>query len=91
MFNDKTSDALDWDAEGNLDCVLAFGARKEDVSIHHDDLLGVFSPEAGVQFIRSDISKEAAASPGKDAGDRETSRVVSISNFKKRKSTSPLQ
>ena len=37
VFNNKTNTKLDWDAEGNLTCVLAFGARREDVSIHHDD------------------------------------------------------
>jgi hypothetical protein len=86
VFNSKTSNTLDWDAEGNLSCVLAFGTRKEDVYIHHDDLLGVFSPEAGVQFLRSDIRKEPAASPETDAGHGDTGQVVSMSNFKKRKS-----
>ena len=68
VFNEKTSNKLNWDAEGNLTCVLAFGARKEDIFVHHDDLLGVFSSEAGVQFLRSDASKEPAAPPETDAG-----------------------
>ncbi len=85
VFNNKTSNALDWDSEGNLSCVLAFGARKEDVSIHHDDLLGVFSPEAGVQFVRSDIHKEPAASPETYAEHGDARQVVSLSNFRKRK------
>ena len=84
VFNNKTSNALDWDAEGNLTCVLAFGTRTEDVSIHHDDLLGVFSPEAGVQFIRSDVSKEAAPSSERGAGSGGARQVVSMINFKKR-------
>ncbi len=86
VFNNKTNTTLDWDTEGNLSCVLAFGARKEEVSIHHDDLLGVFSVEAGVQFLRSDVSKETAASPGGDAAHIDGKQVVSMSNFKKRKS-----
>ncbi len=86
VFNNKTNTALDWDAEGNLACVLAFGTRKEDIYIHHDDLLGLFSPEAGVQFLRSDILKEPAASPELDAEHIDNKQVVSMSNFKKRKS-----
>jgi hypothetical protein len=86
VFNNKTNAKLDWDAEGNLTCVLAFGARKEDVYIHHDDLLGVFSEEAGVQFLRSDAGSEPATSPEKDAGRVDAKQVVSMSNFKKRKS-----
>jgi YD repeat-containing protein len=85
VFNNKTNTTLNWDAEGNLTCVLAFGARKEDVFVHHDDLLGVFSPEAGVQLVRSDMSKEPAASPEKDAGQADGKQVVSMSDFKKRK------
>jgi hypothetical protein len=84
VFNNKTSTTLNWDTEGNLSCVLAFGTRKEDVSIHHDDLLGVFSPEAGVQFLRSDVSKEPATSSETDAQQGDTKQVVSMSNFKKR-------
>jgi len=85
VFNNKTNARLDWNAEGNLTCVLAFGPRKEEVYIHHDDLLGVFSREAGVQFFRSDTSNEPAASPGSDAVRGDTKQVVSMSNFKKRK------
>jgi len=85
VFNNKTSNKLDWDAEGNLTCTLAFGARKEDVSIHHDDLLGVFSREAGVQFLRSDDAGGPAASPGPDTDRADTRQVVSMSDFKKRK------
>jgi hypothetical protein len=87
VFNDKTNTRSDWDAEGNLTAILAFGARKEDICIHHDDLLGVFSPEAGVQFLRSDMSKEPeAASPQTDSGHGDKNQVVSMNNFKKRKS-----
>jgi len=57
VFNDKTNNKLDWDEEGNLSCVLAFGTRKEDIYIHHDDLIGVFSPDAGVQFLRGDVDR----------------------------------
>jgi hypothetical protein len=83
VFNNKTSTTLDWDEDGNLSCVLAFGPRKEDVSIHHDDLLGVFSPEAGVQFLRGDAGKEPASPPETDAGHGDDKHVVSISSFKK--------
>ena len=86
VFNDKTSTALNWDGEGNLSCVLAFGTRKEDVSIHHDDLLGLFSPDAGVQFSRNDIGKEGpAAAPGPDAAQGKQPQVVSMKDFKQRK------
>ena len=90
VFNNKTSNKLDWDAEGNLTCTLAFGARKEDVSIHHDDLLGVFSREAGVQFLRSDTGSEPAASPVQDARQGDAKQVVSISDFSKRKPSSGI-
>lgn len=86
VFNNKTNTALDWDAEGNLTCVLAFGTRKEQVYLHHDDLLGVFSQEAGVQFLRSDTGSEPAASPDKDVEQEDSKQVVSMKNFKKRKS-----
>jgi hypothetical protein len=85
VFNDKTNTKLDWDAEGNLTCVLAFGTRKEDISIHHDDLLGLFSAEAGVQFIRNDVSKKPVAAPETGAEHRDQKHVVSMSNFKQRK------
>jgi hypothetical protein len=85
VFNNKTNNKLDWDAEGNLTCILGFGARKEEVCIHHDDLLGVFSREAGVQFLRSDTGSEPAASPEKDAQQGDAKQVVSLSDFKKRK------
>jgi hypothetical protein len=86
IFNNKTNARLDWDAEGNLTCVLAFGARKEDVYIHHDDLLGVFSQEAGVQFLRGDTGSDPAVTPEKAADSVDTKQVVSMSNFKKRRS-----
>lgn len=89
VFNNKTSVTLDWDNEGNLSCVLAFGTRKEDVSIHHDDLQGVFSPESGVQFLRTEVSKETAESPERDAARVDGKHVVSMSTFKKRKTKTP--
>jgi hypothetical protein len=85
VFNNQTNTTLNWDAEGNLSCVLAFGTRKEDVFIHHDDLLGVFSPEAGVQLVRNDASKEPVAAPEKDAAHVDTKQVVSMSKYKKSK------
>ena len=89
VFNNDTSTALNWDSEGNLACVLAFGTRREEVSLHHDDLMGLLSPEAGVQFIRSDIGKEAAESPAAapegSAAPGEAGQVVSMKDFRKRK------
>ena len=85
VFNNQTNTRLDWDDEGNVSCVLAFGTRKEDVYIHHDDLLGVFSPEAGVQFVRNDAGKERAAERHKAAGQSDAGQVVSISEFRKNK------
>jgi hypothetical protein len=85
VFNTKTSNALAWDAEGNLSCVLAFETRKEDLFIHHDDLFMVFSREAGVQFVRSDMNKISDKAPKADAGHVENKQVVSLSNFKKRR------
>ncbi len=85
VFNNKTNQMLDWDADGNLTCVLAFGSRKEDVSIYHDDMLGVFSPEAGVQFLRSDVNNEPAVRVEKDAEHEDKKQVISIIDFKQRK------
>jgi hypothetical protein len=86
VFNDRTNNKLEWDAEGNLSCVLAFGAKREDVAIHHDDLLGVFSPEAGVQFLRSDVGKESEA-PTRGEGTADAGeQVVSLSSYRKRRS-----
>lgn len=84
VFNNKTSNKLEWDAEGNISCVLAFGTRKEDVFIHHGDLVGVFSQEAGVQFIRSDFEQEPAAVPMKETKTGEQPQVVSLSDFRKK-------
>ena len=85
VFNNKTSAKLDWNAEGDLACVLAFGQRREDVYIHHDDLLGVFSQEAGVQFLRSDAGDESAPSLDRDVPHGDAKQVVSMSEFRKRK------
>ncbi len=85
VFNNKTNERLEWDDEGNLSCVLAFGPRREDVFIHQDDLMGVFSPEAAVQFLRSDISKEQSPAPKPDSEKGDSSQVVSLSKFKKQK------
>jgi hypothetical protein len=74
-----------WDEEGNVSCVLAFGSRREDVYLHHNDLLGVFSPEAGVQFMRSDIGKEpkVPAESGTKQGDAK--QVVSLNTYRKKR------
>lgn len=85
IFNDKTSSALTWDAAGNFTCVLAFGTRKEDVFIHHDDMQGVYSRDAGVQFLRSDMGLESPSPSETDARIAGDKQVVSISNFRKRK------
>lgn len=84
VFNNKTSNKLDWDEEGNLSCVLAFGARKEDVYIHHDDLIGVFSPDAGVQFLRGDVDKDSPASPKPEAGEDAQKQVISLEKYRKK-------
>jgi hypothetical protein len=85
VFNNKTNNKLEWDEEGNLSCVLAFGPRKEDVHVHHDDLRGVFSPEAGVQFLRGDRDDGTDASSGPDAGEGGAPQVVSLSTYRKKK------
>jgi hypothetical protein len=86
VLNNKTNSTLNWDSEGNVTCILAFGTRKEDIFIHHDDLKAVFSPEAGVQFLISDKGEglEPNPSPEMDAGRVDSKQVVSISDFKKR-------
>ncbi len=92
VFNNKTSNQLEWDAEGNVSCILAFGTSKENVSIHHDDLLGLFSPDAGIQFLRTDAGEiepvpgtEPEAKQDNDGGG--SRQVVSLKDFKKRKTT----
>jgi len=87
VFNDKTNNKLEWDEEGNLSCVLAFGARREDITIHHDDLRGVFSPAAEVQFLRDDMDKTPPAPSEPGGGDGESKQVVSLSSYKKKKTT----
>jgi hypothetical protein len=89
VFNDKTNNRLEWDAEGNLSCVLAFGASREEVSIYHDDLLGIFSPDAGIQFLRTDAGAEEPApesEPEQRTEGGDGKQVVSLRDFKKRKS-----
>lgn len=84
VFNNKTNNKLEWDVDGNLTCVLAFGARKEELFIHCDDLMGVFSQEAGVQFLRSDMNAPPVESPEPASGQTDTKKVVTMNNFKKR-------
>jgi hypothetical protein len=86
VFNSRTNNKLEWDTEGNLSCVLAFGTRKEEVFIHCDDLVSVFSPDASVQFVRNDMAKQPEPVPvetGEKSG--EPSQVVSMDRFRKRK------
>ena len=88
VFNNRTNAELTWDDEGNLSCLLAFGTRKEDVFIHHEDLRGVFSPEAGVQFLRDVRDKQPEKpEPGRDPGGGEGAggQVVSMSGYRKKK------
>ena len=85
VFNNKTNNQIEWDSEGNLSCVLAFGPRKEEVFIHHDDLRGVFSPEANVQFLRGDGGKEREAAPAPEAGTDKDGQVVSMSSYRRKK------
>jgi hypothetical protein len=85
VFNNRTNKKMEWDEEGNVSCVLAFGTGREDVYIHHDDLLGVFSPEAGVQFVRSDAGKGPETAPEEAAAASDDKRVVSLSTFKRKK------
>jgi len=85
VFNNKTNNKLNWDEEGSLTCVLAFGPRKEDVHIHHDDLRGVFSPDAAVQFLRSDMDNRPAATTRTDAPEGNAKQVVSLSTYRKKK------
>ena len=86
VFNNKTNNTLNWDTDGNLSCVLAFGASREDIYVDHDDLVGVLSQDAGVHFLRSDESREPAASPETHTEHVDSKQVVSMSNFRKRKS-----
>jgi hypothetical protein len=85
VFNSKTSNTLNWDTEGNITCVLAFGTRKENLFLSCDDLMGVFSPEAGVQFIRTDVGRESAPAPEPDSGQTGGSQVVSLAQARKKK------
>ena len=91
VFNNRTNDTLSWDDEGNLSCVLAFGPRKEEILIHHDDLRGVVSPEAGVQYLRSDVGTELPKTtkpePAKAPEDVPEAKkhIVSLSRFKEQK------
>ena len=85
-FNNKTNTELTWDEEGNLSCVLAFGPSREDVFIHHDDLRGVFSPEAEVQFLRSDGGPGPEQELPPESETNGSQQVVSLSSYRKKKS-----
>lgn len=86
VFNIKTNNKLEWDEEGNLSCVLAFGPRREDVYIHHDDLAGLFSPEAKVQFARSDGEGTRMGAPHPEAEPNdEDGQVISLSSYRRKK------
>jgi hypothetical protein len=85
VFNNKTNNQIEWDSEGNLSCELAFGPRREEVYIHHDDLRGVFSPVANVQFLRGDGGKEQEATHELDASAVKDKQVVSMSSYRRKR------
>lgn len=87
VFNTRTNSKLEWDDEGNVTCVLAFGTSKEEVFLHHDDLVAVFSPDAGVQFLRNDVGKTPEAAPAKGGEGGDDQQVVSLSTFRQKKKT----
>lgn len=87
VFNSRTNNKMEWDAEGNVSCVLAFGASREEVHLHHDDLVAVFSPEAAVQFLRNDVAREQPAEGPAGSGEGGGKQVVSLSRFKEKKET----
>lgn len=86
VFNNRTNNSLEWDEDGNMSCVLAFGTRREDVFIHHDDIVSVFSPEAGVQFVRADMGQGTGPETRKDDQEETDAQVVSLSRFRQKKS-----
>lgn len=86
VFNNRTNNELDWDEEGNMSCVLAFGARREDIFIHYDDIVSVFSPEAGVQFVRTDMRQASGHIAQQEEQEGTGSQVVSLSRFRQKKS-----
>ncbi len=85
VFNNRTNNKLDWDEEGNMSCVLAFGARREDVFIHHDDIVSVFSPEASVQFVRTDMGQAPVHIDQEGDQDSTGAQVVSLNGFRQKK------
>ena len=92
VFNQQNYSKFRWMEDGSVMATLGFGTRNrpEKCLIHHDDILSVFSPKAGVRFDRWDMweephGKETGDSPETRRGPTQEGKVVSLNGFRKTK------
>ena len=78
------------DEEKEKGLILLFNNRIENCFIHHEDIIAVFSPEAGVKFDRWDV-QEAKDAPEVSELPKETERerpaeerIISLDDFRKK-------
>lgn len=83
VFN--SSMRFEWNDHG-IDCTLVFGATPEKCFFPSEDVVAVYSPELGVQYI-SDPSElgDVAHDPHEDDGEPHGAKVIKVDFSGKRK------
>jgi len=85
VFTSKNHKNIQWAEDGSLITSLGFGNsnRPENCFLHSEDIVAVYSPDAGVKFDRWDmLEAENAESPKSSPAD---GKIVSLENFRKTK------
>lgn len=89
VFNSQNHKTLQWTDDGSIITALGFGAgnKPENCVIHSDDILSVFSPDAGLKLDRWDMINPEDSSKDKGKAKEESSagKIVSLDNFRKAK------
>jgi len=92
VFNSRNHKNLQWTEDGSIVAALGFGTnnRIENCFIHHEDIIAVFSPEAGVKFDRWDMLEakdplEVSELPKETERERPPEeRIISLDDFRKK-------
>jgi len=92
LFNNRNHRNLQWTEDGSIVAALGFGTnnRIENCFIHYEDIIAVFSPEAGVKFDRWDVLEakdplEVSELPKETERERPPEeRIISLDDFRKK-------
>jgi len=89
VFNSQNHKTLQWTDDGSIITALGFGAgnKPENCFIYFDDILSVFSPDAGIKLDRWDIHnpEDASKNQGETKEESPAGKIVSLDNFRKTK------